>query len=201
MSARSMFTSLGILSFLASPVVAGDELVKIRWEFAGSFYQNFARVGPAPAPVTTIVGRAHIIHVDALGKPGRATVRVGGGGGAALDPPADFPPPELLVDPCEGLSTAPFPGENSFIATLHDDLSLLWGARDASLASFVCTDAAGLSHGVIYIVFKAGTGRFAGATGRGIITFQAESVVPGSSFSVDTGTITGTVLVSDGDQD
>jgi len=200
MSARSMFTSLGILLFLASPVVAGDELVKIRWEFAGAFQQNFARVGPPPAPVTTNVGRANIIHVEAIGKPGRATVMVGGGGGAAIDPPADFPPPELLTDPCEGLATFPFPAENSFIATLHDDLSLLWGARDAASASFLCTDpATGLTHGVVYIVFKSGTGRFGGATGRGIITFHAESVVPGSSLSVDSGTITGTIRVSDGD--
>jgi hypothetical protein len=199
-----MFAALGVLFFLASPVAGdgGDELVKIRWEFAGSFYQNFARVGPAPAPVTTNVGRANIIHVEAIGKPGRATVRVGGGGGAALDPPADFPPPELPVNPCEGLSTSPFPGENSFIATLHDDVSLLWGARDASLASFACSDpATGLSHGVIYIVFRAGTGRFAGATGRGIITFHAESVVPGSSLNVDTGTITGSIRVNDDDDD
>lgn len=195
-----------VLVFAAfAPTLAAaddDRRVSIRWTFAGSFIQNIARVGPPPAPFVAIVGRTSIIHVEARGAPGRATIRVSGGGGTPLpSPPPDFPPPILSTDPCEGLTKIPFGGENSFVATLHEDLSLLWGARDATPElSYVCSDpATGLSHGVVFVVFLGGTGRLEGARGRGVIVFHARPVIPGSSFSIDTGSLRGTLRVGNPD--
>jgi hypothetical protein len=93
---------------------------------------------------------------------------------------------------CEGLQTFAFLAENSIVATF-EDLALLFGARDAEQASFRCTDATNVSHFVIYLVLSGGTSRFEGAAGRAVITATARPVVPGSTFSYETGTIVGYV--------
>lgn len=192
---------LVVLMAPASTSAEGGRKVRVRWTFAGSLIQNVARATAPPATPITIAGRTSIVDVLARGTPGRATIRVSGGGGSPLpEPPAGFPAPTVKSDPCAGLTTVPFPGENSLVAILHDDHSLLWGARDPSQASVLCTDpATSMTHGVVFMVFTGGTGQLEGARGRGVIVFHAQAVVPGSSFSIDTGSLVASLRVGDPD--
>ncbi len=82
--------------------------------------------------------------------------------------------------------------ENPLIFTFTGDLSLLF----ATGAGEFCVDLlTGRGTGTIDLTFTGGTGRFEGATGEAVIVFETESVSSNGSFSGETGTIVGEIVL------
>ena len=150
-----------------------DKVVKIDQRFAGAF-------------ITSAVLPSALIHVTAVGSPGRAEIR----GFSGVDTIFDF------VVGCLGSSDLLLQidiDENPLVFTFKD-LSLLFAKGGSGT---ICIDVlgTGLVDFEINIMFDGGRGRFEGATGQAVITGEAEPVSADASFLAETGTVVGTIIL------
>lgn len=186
-----LFLGFILLIAVAGPgVQAGDKEVRVDWRLAGTFIEGLAQDGSPDA--------ATLIHVQAKGSPGRATIV-----GLNQGPPGTNMPADNLDGCFDGafLKLIPVPGamrgENSVAATFKN-LSVLNIALDDDefrLADFFLCIGVNRFDGVVPIKFTGGFGRFEGATGEGVLTFQSIPIIPGSNISSEIGTLTGTVIL------
>ncbi len=145
-----------------------DKEVKMDLCFAGAFIS-----GALPSS---------LIHVTAVGSPGRAEIRGSGASGYAPIPVVTF---DCLGS--SGLFLSIIATEDPLIFTFQD-LSLLF----ANGSGEICVDLiSGLSEFEFNIMFIGGRGRFEGATGQAVIRGEAERVSNDGSFQGETGTIVG----------
>ena len=189
-----------LVAMAAPPVQAGgwkgdhhrgrDKEVRVDLRIAGAFYNGLAQL---PNPDEGVF----LFHTEAKGKPGDATiVGVNQGGSESID-----------VDNLDGcffgadLKQIPGvdPSENSLVATFKD-LSVLNITRDDDVTrldeAFNCIRFFPFRFDfVVPIKFVGGFGRFEGATGTGIARGQSMTIIQGSNFGSEIGTIKGTIIL------
>ena len=155
-----------------------DKTVNMNLRFAGNFASGILHVNP----ITGEIVPSALIHVTAVGSPGRAEIRGSGASGDAPIPVVTF---DCLGS--SGLFLSIIATEDPLIFTFQD-LSLLF----ANGSGEICVDLiSGLSEFEFNIMFIGGRGRFEGATGQAVIRGEAERVSNDGSFQGETGTIVG----------
>lgn len=165
--------------------------VDVNWRISGTFITG-VQVLP-PGPPGTEPKSAAWIDVKAKGRPGRADIRVVGLGGL------------IPSDPDCGSCPAGFAAfgavSNPFVATFHKDGSQLYADLDPEGCALICLNfVTGASEGEEELVITGGTGKFEGATGNLLISFETQPIGP--AFSAETGRIVGTIhLDRDRDDD
>lgn len=186
-----LFVGFILLIAVTGPSVqAGEKEVRVDLRFAGAAFGGLAQDGSDDA--------ATLIHVQAKGSPGPATIF-----GVNQGPGANNMPAGNTVGCFDDafLKLIPIPGaarnENS-VAVTFEDLSVLNMAFDNDvfrLAELFLCIGVNRVDGVVPIKFTGGFGRFEGATGEGVLTFQSAPVIPGSNLASEIGTVTGTVFL------
>ena len=162
--------------------------VDVNWRISGTFITG-VQVLP-PGPPGTEPKSATWIDVKANGRPGRADIRVVGLGGLI--------PSDPDCGSCPAGFTAFGAVSNPFVATFHKDGSQLYADLDPEGCALICLNfVTGASEGEEELVITGGTGKFEGATGNLLISFETQPIGP--SFSAETGQIVGTILLPDDD--
>ena len=159
-----------------------DKEVNMDLRFAGAFATGILHVDPMTGNTVPTA----LIHVTAVGSPGRAEIRAFGG----VDTFIGF------VVGCLGSSDVLLQiniDENPLIFRFQD-LSMLFAKGGSGT---ICIDAlgTGLIDFEINLMFDGGRGRFEGATGQAVITGEAEPVSSDGSFLAETGTVVGTIIL------
>ncbi len=167
-----------VLAFTGPPrAEAGQSTIEVNWRIAGTVISSVEVTNPV-----TPVSKPHVlIHVQAVGSPGKAVIRALGSG-------ADLPSGVCLNGDLKFDLV-----RNDLVATFSD-LSLLAAALDNGS---ICVNLfTGEITGEIDLVVTGGTGRFAGATGNLTIQdFVIRPVSPFASLAFETGKIVGTIQV------
>ncbi len=158
-----------------------DKTIEMDLRVAGAFISN-----SLPSP---------LIHVQAKGKPGKAVIR--GYGADTTGDTVEAPVFECLGSP--GVFVRVTAAEDPLVFTF-EDLSLLF----ANGTGVICVDLTSPTGDVVFrfdIMFTGGRGKYEGATGTAVITGEAHPVSSDGSFLAETGTIVGTIIVPDDDDD
>lgn len=176
------FMLLGALGLGAVAIGSGngndDGTVNMNLRFAGTFINSIQYVAPATGELTG----SPLIRLKAKGSPGACEITLFGGQDEAF--------PSECCDgggPCLTILVT----ENPLVFTFND-LSLLFATGSGE----VCIDLlTGRGTGTIDLTFTGGTGRFEGATGEAVTVFEINPVSSNGSFSSETGTTVGTILL------
>ena len=175
MKIKNTSVSLAIVVLVLAgglPLTAvADKEVKMDLRFAGAFVS-----GALPSA---------LIHVTAVGSPGRAEIRGFGG----VDTFVGF------VFGCLGSSDLLLQiniDENPLVFRFQD-LSLLFAKGGNGTICISISD--GSINFEINLMFNGGRGKYEGASGGAMITGEAEAVDVAVTFLAETGTIVGTIIV------
>ncbi len=178
------FTLLGAALAIGSGNGNADGTVDMNLRIAGTFITAVQYVAPSTGEATA----GAFGQFKAKGSPGRADITLFG----TQDQAVGFPPDE---DCCGGPACLLISIIENPLVFTFDDLSLLFSNTGPG-GGELCLDLfTGRSTGTIDIEFTGGTGRFEGATGEAVIVFETESVSSDGSFSGETGTIVGEIVL------